>query len=375
MLYYIDESCVEALSNGDREAAEFLEQLVIHRRKCKNMLLATRKVFDELSKSENLAGFAREYYRILRNRSSENKLILEKASKYYRVVSGYTGNQKIEENGRECILLSVKEGNNADFTDKSILLVESNDDIAFYSLIGKYYLQNKGIQNMRISFQSEIGGGDTTGIRLASIIDERQRTCLCIADSDMRYCGAKNGGTLEKILTVTKDREQIYYEVYALKMHEIENLIPIELLELVCKEIPDACEGIRFLKKLLIIDCSNNSPVYYFDYKKGIKREYFFLKEGSDKDKVKKFRRLEEYRKYWQSILEQCGITFNEDVGDFIVPGVCERILTHTIQYLNDKWEENKICDIVSNSYIYESWMEIGAKIVAWGCVGHRILS
>lgn len=375
MLYYIDESCVEALSRGDREAAEFLEQLIIHRRKCKNLLLATRKVFDKLSKSEYLADFAREYYRILRNRSSENKLILEKASKYYKVVSEYTGNQKIEENGQECILLSVKEGAHADFTDKSILLVESNDDIAFYSLIGKYYLQKKGIQNMQISFQNEIGGGDTTSIRLASIIDERQRTCLCIADSDMRYCGAKNGGTLEKILTVTKGREPIFYEVYALKMHEIENLIPIELLELVCEEIPDACEGIRFLKKLLSIDCSDNSPVYYFDYKKGIKKEYFFLKEGSDKDKVKKFRKLEEYRKYWRSIIEQCGITINEDANDFVVPGVCERILTHTIQYLNDKWEENKICDMVSNSYIYESWMEIGAKIVTWGCVGHRILS
>lgn len=375
MLYYIDESCVEALSSGDREAAEFLEQLVMHRRKCKNMLLATRKVFDELSKSENLAGFAREYYRILRNRSSENKLILEKASKYYKVVSGYTGNQKIEENGRECILLSVKEGNNADFTDKSILLVESNDDIEFYALIGKYYLQNRGIQNMRISFQNEIGGGDTTSIRLANIIDERQRTCLCIADSDMRYCGAKNGGTLEKILAVAESREQIYYEVYALKMHEIENLIPIELLESVCKEIPDAHEGIQLLKKLLRIDSSNNSPVYYFDYKKGIKKEYFFQKEGSDKDKEKKFRKLGDYRKYWHNILGQCGITLNEGGSDFIVSGVCERILPHTIQYLNDKWEEDKICDIVSNSYIHESWMEIGAKIVTWGCVGHRILS
>lgn len=94
MLYYIDESCVEALSSGDREAAEFLEQLVMHRRKCKNMLLATRKVFDELSKSENLASFAREYYRILRNRSSENKLILERHQNIIRWFPGTQGIRK-----------------------------------------------------------------------------------------------------------------------------------------------------------------------------------------------------------------------------------------------------------------------------------------
>lgn len=374
MLYYIDESCVEVLSNGDREAAEFLEQLVIHRRKCRNMLIATRKVFTELSESSYLSGFAREYYRILKNRSSEYKLILEGASKYYKVVSEYTGAKRIMEDDRECILLSLKEGNKADFSDRSILLVESNDDIEFYTLIGKYYLQNKGIQNMRVSFQSEIGGGDTTGVRLANIIDEEQRTCLCIADSDKRYFGAQCGETLKKILATASKREPINYEVYALNMHEIENLIPVELLDNICKEISDASEGIRFLKFLLSKDCSMSSPVYYYDYKKGIRKEYFYLKKDCKKEEEKKFRRLEEYRNYWRTFLEEYGITLNENASDIIISGLCERILKHAIQYLKSKWEEDRVYDIVKSSYIHGTWLEIGAKIVTWGCVGNRIL-
>lgn len=375
MLYYIDESCAESLSNGDRETAEFLEQLVIHRRKCKNMLIATRKVFTKLSESKELSGFAREYYRILKNRSSEYRLIWEKVSKYYKVVSEYMGDKRIIEDGRECILLSVKEGNETDFSDNSILLVESNDDIQFYDFIGKYYLKNKGIQNMHVSFQSEIGGGNTTGMRLASIIDEGKRTCLCIADSDRMYLGAQDGGTLKKILAVTSKREQINYEFHALDMHEIENLIPVELLDNICKKIPDASEGIRFVKFLLSEDYSKKSPIYYFDYKKGIPKKYFYLKKDCKKEEEKKFRRLEDYRSYWRIILERYGIILNENVDELIIPGICERILEHTIQYLNNKWEEDRVYDIVKDSYIHETWLEIGAKIVTWGCVGNRILS
>lgn len=375
MLYYIDESCVEALKKGDRDAAEFIEQLVIHRRKCKNMLVASRRVFAELSKAEALSGFAREYFRILKNRSIEYKLILDGASKYYKVVSEYTGDKRVMEGERECVLLSVKEGNEADFSDKSILLVESNDDIDFYAFIGKFYLQNKGIQNMRISFQSEIGGGDTTGIRLAKIIDEGQRTCLCIADSDRRYLEAQCGETLKKILEAASKREPVNYEVYALNMHEIENLIPVELLENICEEIPDAFEGIQFLKFLLSEDRSMTSSVYFFDYKKGICKEHFYLKKDCKKDEEKKFRKLEGYRNYWRPILERYGIVLNEAVDDIIVHGICERILKHTIQYLKSRWEEDRVYEAVNNSYIREAWLEIGSKIVTWGCVGNRILS
>jgi hypothetical protein len=198
LIYYIDESCVKVLSEGNRDAAELLEQLVMNRRKCKNILLAPRNVLGALSQSENLSKFAREYYRILMNRSGEYKLILNKAKKYYRVVAGYIGDKRIIEDGQECILLSVEEGNQTDLSERTILLVESDDDIEFYSIVGKYYLQYKGIDNMQIAFDSEIGGGDTTASRLSRIVDEGKRTCLCIVDSDKKYYGAVSGDTLKK---------------------------------------------------------------------------------------------------------------------------------------------------------------------------------
>lgn len=67
MLYYIDKSCVELLNSGDPDAAEFMEQLIIHRKRCKNMIAADRNVLRDLSRSENwlrLPGNFIEYWRI-----------------------------------------------------------------------------------------------------------------------------------------------------------------------------------------------------------------------------------------------------------------------------------------------------------------------
>lgn len=77
---------------------------------------------------------------------------------------------------------------------------------------------------------------------------------------------------------------------------EIENLIPIDIRNAVCKDIFSSKTGIGFLEFLLKKDTSDCSPVYYFDYKKGIAREKFFIKDNPDREDEKKFHRLEEYR-------------------------------------------------------------------------------
>jgi hypothetical protein len=309
------------------------------------------------------------------NRNSEYKLILKQAKKYYKIVDKYSGDKKIIENGQECILLSIEEGNQSDFTELAILLVESFDDIEFYYMVGKYYLQNNGINHMQISFESEIGGGDTTATRLTRIVDDERRTCLCIVDSDKKYYGAKKEGeTSKKVKNVLSSRKMINYETYILPMQEIENMIPVEILDKVCKDIPTANDGIRFLKFLVSEDNSKDSPVYYFDYKKGIAKECFVLKKDFTTDDEKRYRRFEEYRTYWGKFLDKYGVELDENEDKPIISGVCEKILNHTIRYLRNEWEQDHIIDVINNSYIKEAWLQVGEKIVTWGCVGNRIV-
>lgn len=370
MLYYIDKSCVELLNSGDPDAAEFMEQLIIHRKRCKNMIAADRNVLRDLSRSEKLAPFAREFYRILANRSSEFKLILSEAKKYYKVVSDYQGDKVAESNGQVVIQLSIKDGNKTDFTDRCILLVESTDDIDFYKLIGKYYLKRNHLNHIDISFEEMIGGGNTTSTRLEKIIDEGRRQCLCIMDSDKKYFGAKDGDTLKRVMEVMDAKGTDDVQLYPLHMHEIENLIPVGLLGEICKDIPSAEDGIKFLEFLLKQDKSSCSPVYYFDYKRGIPRSRFFIKNSEDEKEIKKFRRLEEYRNYWRKYIENFGVEIEKSDADPIIQGVCEKVLTHAIKYLG---EDREMEQKIDNSYIQDVWLDLGTVIVMWGCVGKRI--
>ena len=68
----------------------------------------------------------------------------------------------------------------------------------------------------------------------------------------MGILDAQNEVTLKKILAVVSKRVPINYEMYPLYIHEIESLIPVKLLDNICKEIPDASEGIRFLGVFII---------------------------------------------------------------------------------------------------------------------------
>lgn len=202
MLYYIDKSCVNLLKSGDEDAVEFLDQLILHRKKCKNLVIADRGVLHELSRSQQLSSVVRSYCRILENRSSEFKIILAKSRKYYKVVSAHEGDRVVEQNGQVIIHLSLKEGNQADFTDRCILLAESTDDIEFYKQAGKQYLEKCCMKQMKLSFEEMIGGGDTTSTRLEYLIEEGRRQCLCILDSDKKYSGADCGLTLQKAMDI-----------------------------------------------------------------------------------------------------------------------------------------------------------------------------
>lgn len=372
MLYYIDKSCAELLDLGDADAIEFLEQLILHRKKCKNLVIAERSVLHDLSKSEKLSQVVRNYCRILKNRSSEFRMILSESRRYYKVVSAYEGDKIVENNGQIIIHLSMKEGNQTDFTDRCVLLAESTDDIEFYKLIGSYYLKTCCVNHMSISFEEMIGGGDTISRMLECILDENQRQCLCIIDSDKKYPGADCGNTLQKAADIIKRKGTEHAELCPLYVHEIENLIPVGMLDEICINMPDTKTGIAFLKFLLDKDSSENSPVFYFDYKKGIPKDKFILKDNPDKDYQKKFRRSENYRSYWKQYIEAYGKKLEASSSDPVIPGVCEKILKYAIQYLK-KDIQTKIEVGAKKNYIQNLWIALGAVIVTWGCVGNRI--
>lgn len=374
MLYEIDESCVEALKIKNENVIAFLDELALNRRKCKNIVVAMRNVFLEMAKMEVLSLTARSVYNKLVGKMSERKILLEKTKKFCRIVASENKKEKmsiINEDEHEIIILNINECSKDDFTMNTLMLAENEEDIIFYKLVGKYFLKKADIGYLNINFEEQNGGGSTISKSLSRIISDEKRMCLCIVDSDKKYKEASPGNTMKNIIDIIDEKVQVYFvEIFPLEIHEIENLIPISIMEKVIDKNNWEKQGLEFIKYLTKIDATEKSPRFYFDLKEGILKSSFILENEKDDEIVKKYRKKKQYREYWEKYIEDFGVEINNDSENVLIKGICKKILEHTLKYFN-ALEEIDMIDV--EIPVEQKWMEIGEKIYCWGCVGERI--
>ena len=374
MLYEIDKSCLPLLENGQPEYILFFEELAIDRRKCKNLIVASKEVLESLSKIGAFSKTVKEIYKILGNRRSEFKLLRNSVKKYCRIVA--EGNNEIIENeqGQEIIILPLAKAAGADFTEKVIFLAENRDDIKFYKVLGRHYMKSKQIGVINLEFECQGGGGSTIGGTLGEHINDEKRFCLCIVDSDRKFEQDSPGNTMRGVSDVIDGISPVFFETVLLEIHEIENLIPFCILDKVIKEKKLNEQGLKFLCYLITKDSTNTSPALFFDLKKGIPKKAFFLNAEATEEQKRKYRKLENFRLYWKKYIEDFGIILDENQEEeMIVSGICEKILKDSLEILEEVQQKGEIGKIVIDPHLKELWEQIGEKIFCWGCVGNRI--
>ena len=169
-------------------------------------------------------------------------------------------------------------------------------------------------------------------------------------------------------LTYTADTKP---DIIFLDVHEIENLIPLNVLDYIIEKLNISSQGINFMKFLIDQDNSKTSPVFYFDLKKGIPETAFFLEENANEESIKKYQKLKDYREYWKPYIENFGIKIEKANGSIIF-GICDKILGHSLDYFDTLVKEGSLGNVVE-PYLTDIWLCIGEKIYCWGCVGGRI--
>ena len=141
-----------------------------------------------------------------------------------------------------------------------IVLCENLKDTEFYFALCREYFGEVFINTKN----GQGGGGSSVADSLEHIVVSNDRFCLCIVDSDMKFPGAKEGGTYKAISNKGLEPSSTYH-VHKLNVHEIENLIPIDFM---CQHIRD--NRVRsFAKRLKGID-KNGDILSFYDVKKGI---------------------------------------------------------------------------------------------------------
>ena len=356
MLFEIHKSCLKLLKNNDSDVCTMLNSIALSRRKGINLIVAEREVLNELSKSELLEKNTRHVFSVLFRRSAEMRALKKKVSRYYTIIS---------DEGIECsnqYTITIGELLNTEFINKSKFIVENLDDFYFYRNLGQYYSWKNRI-NCEISLDKSPGGGHPCAELFDDLINENNNLLFGIFDGDQKYPSDNKGETIKAIESKVGNKSKRFFDFISLAdfdAHEVENLIPIFIIEKIYDSRETYSQNtIKFLKEFLLL--KHPQLYFYFDMKKGIynpKKHY-----------------TEQYDMCWKTILEEFCKTYSLDMK--YIHGVTlsgTDLLKGVKEYLENHETRDDIFKLVSESQNFDSkWTDIGKEIFTWGCVGKKI--
>lgn len=254
---------------------------------------------------------------------------------------------------------------------KCCLLAENLSDCVFYERIAAYYCFKYGISGVQICFHHENGGGNTTCDVLKKCVQDEKELTLCIIDSDRKHDVSEKypntparGDTFRRTNRISKellkDTNLPPHALYPLDVHEVENLIPQQILKQIQKQLPSMDRGLNLLERLKEIDCGN--PVLCYDFKEG-----FPCMKG------------EPQRSYWKKIIFLLGGTEadmppttkpKDDIVDqselFFPPLSNKSLLIRANSLLNNA----ALLTLHLDTYLLLYWEKIGQLMLTWGCAG-----
>lgn len=248
---------------------------------------------------------------------------------------------------------------------ETYLIGENHSDTEMFMLFAHYYIRQKRLDGVHLSFYPLMGGGATSAKVYGYECKQRRHFCLAIADSDYKSpCiesefEIKLGGTATKIRDVDnfyKDSAPHCCFVHMKKVSEIENLIPSRLLR---KHAVSKDNDIILAKDYSFIDIKKGITYYSMlanqetiDYYKELYGTSINLEDFDSKR-----------TQYYDPAV------FKEEVKDRVVlagwgSGVLDSILNDPA---NRKELENITRDQLTPSQQYE-WESLGESVFNWTC-------
>lgn len=360
MLIYIDKSIAQyggQQSICENEEVLFSELAIAHQRgNC--LLCGDYASVDFLAKK--IGGTAGGIYSKINRKWSQTRAIIDQVQTL--IVLSYSEAPDVPTFvAGKYYLLKIKDAIKYSISSQCTFVGENLSDCKFYKLIGQKFILSKGISGIQISLHFELGGGDTMYSVFEKCVKEDKTITLCMADSDVKFRPTSEfpqepalGVTCKKVLDIyvklqETESVQLFYYKY-LSAHELENLIPLEILEtLVENDIRDGKRGVEYLKTLKSKQLYEAMLCY--DLKDGAKSVYKTPASES----------------YWKNVIAE--------VGDSSIPRVSSKILDSAIKYLTNDGVEGcqRISEVTIDNHLMDIWTEVGSIIFTWGCANYPI--
>lgn len=240
------------------------------------------------------------------------------------------------------------------------LVCENVRDCDFYVFGTKHLLSGVLGNSYQLNVEEGNGGGGTIKDVLKAY---ETYSCLAICDSDKKYPQCSIGKTLSEVMTYFSGLHGCRMWMYALQEHEVENLVPIKLLEKVrygkvrknrmktIGSIASASLGGDFLK--------------HFDFKKGFREKLLVEINEKDAQFVHVCKQILSHIGRSQHIIDNV-ISNGKDSAKELVSGFGDVILSDTLDYIQNYYINSSL--LILDAYQLPDWYAIANKVWSLEC-------
>lgn len=354
MLIEIDDSIVSEAEKGNDKAITILKDLCFSYSHGFHYIYASKPLLGRISLLKNLDESQR--YLFAKLKSKLKSIMSIRDSVMIRCHISYRTTSSIEDG---CIYLNPDEYENFNFFAETVLIGENLNDCKFFTHICDKYLCCHRLWGANYAFGKIPGGGGTTVDVYDNEIEQRQKFCLCIVDSDKKYPTDVIGATATDVKNLHNNKKPLLCDYYIMEhLSEVENLLPHDMVRRVCASKNN-------LHKFLSLD------IAFLDMKKGIvkgvlqnikAKEYYCDLMGDFKQIV------DDITNCFVDVSQR--VLTKSEKNEAVVSGFGSNLLKDVLA-LN--WESVELSKIeLTSSQNYE-WEEIGKRIFSWTCAPKKM--
>lgn len=356
MLYFIDDSVVKAAEDGIETVLIRLNDLYYCWEKGLCIIGSSRKNFIRLNSIKGIGN-----YGLVQKTSQGIQSLYTDLDFFVILIHNQNLGHSLSKFTGKYRELEITSFNGILDWSLNFVVCENVTDFYFYAWLTEQKKRNLQSHNYRINILPFNGGGNTT---VASLKYIQNHFCLVICDSDVKYEGCQQGDTCGSVKDYVAElslQEKNTIWMHILGVHEVENLIPLDIMEFVFRK--------NAVKKLRDILSKQYGDIFlsFFDFKEGFKESVYRKLKNMNYNVFQKYEQLfldiGKTDKYLKKILRR---KYKKGQDNCIVNGFGADVLSNVVMYI-----ENNV--ISSNDYKIENyqsadWNDISRKIWSLGC-------
>lgn len=355
MLYYIDESVVMAAKEGDTLVIDRLKDLEYAWRKGQCLVTSSRQSFNSLQEIKELGSYH------LMAKFAQGVHSLYATLDFFVVLVYHTQNvMALQQFANKYSILDISDLDDPKKISVNYLVCENVKDSAFYLYGTNFMMANQMEPTYTINVIEGNGGGGT----IVEVLDRyKDYPCLAICDSDKKYPLCPIGETLLGVTEYVKATHRRLLWLYALNVHELENLIPFDVIQ----KVRNTKVGRNKINKLKIINDAENcsSFLQYFDFKKGISSELMAKIYKVDYSFYNVCKSALQLTGAFDVNLEK-NIASNKKCTKVLMQGFGEDVLKESLEYMGNNNLNSS--DFKLRECQSEDWKRISNMVWSLGC-------